>query len=318
MSLEHSYIRSFALAAICWAAALPAFAAAGADTILAENSKEVVRLSEFEIELLRVPAEMRDEFVSNRKRVGDLLAQMLLRKTLASEARAAKLDQKPENAGRMKAETERLLAQFRTAALDEQSGAQFDQKLAQYQARAREVYLVERDKFRTPAEVSASHILFDAKKRSSEEAKKLAEQARARIAAGADFKVVAVEVSEDPSVATNGGALGWFTAEKMDPAFSKAAFELKAVGTLSEPVQSQFGWHIIRLDGRKESTIPPFEEMRDRIVADMRTKYIEQQRETTINAIRSDPTNAINEPALEEIVAKARAGRPTTPKPATP
>jgi len=292
-------------------------AAADADPILAENSKEVVRLSEFEIELLRVPPELRDEFVTSRKRVGDLLAQMLLRKKLVSEAKAAKLDQQPETVGRIKAETERLLAQVRVAALDEQSGAQFDQKLAQYQARAREIYLVDRDKFRAPEEVSASHILFDAKKRGSDEARKLAEQARARILAGADFKGVAVEVSEDPSAKTNGGALGWFTADKMDPAFAKAAFGMKQVGALSEPVQSQFGWHIIRLDGRKESTVAPFEQVRDQIVADLRARYVDEQRDAFLGRIRNDPANTINEPVVEQLVAKARTGKPGLAKPAS-
>src|SRR4030095_8212457 len=108
---------------------------------------------------------------------------------------------------------------------------------------------VDRKSFTTPEQVSATHILFDTKKRSSDEAKKLAQDTRAKIAAGADMGKLAKELSDDAS-AQNNGALGWFAKKDMDPAFGEAAFALKNTGDVSEPVLSQFGWHIIRLDGR--------------------------------------------------------------------
>jgi parvulin-like peptidyl-prolyl isomerase len=233
---------------------------------------------------------------------------MLLRKTLANQAKAARLDEDPANAARLRADNQRLLAQFRLVSVEKTAAVEFDEKLALHQSRAREVYLVDREKFRVPEEVSASHILFDVKKHSSEEARKLAERARARVAGGEDFSTVAREVSEDPSAAKNGGALGWFKRETMDPKFSQAAFGLKETGAISEPVLSQFGWHIIRLDGRKDATIPPFESVRDQIVADLRARHIQQARDAVLEKIRSDPNITLNEPVLDQIVAKARGG----------
>jgi peptidyl-prolyl cis-trans isomerase C len=297
---------------VCCAPAI----AAEPDPVLARNATHTIRQSEFELELERVPPHLRDEFLSNRVRVGDFISQILIRKTLASQAEADKLDQQPVNAARMKIERERLLAQFRIAAVDEQATAEFNRNLAQHEIRAREIYTVDREKYRTPVEVSASHILLDTKRRSSDEARRLAEAARARITGGADFSVVAREVSEDGSVAMNGGALGWFTRDKMDPRFAAAAFAMNQVGAVSEPVQSQFGWHIIRLDGRRESKILPYEEVRDRIVAELRAKYVDEQRDKVLAAIRNDPASALNEPALEEIVSKARAGRSGNRQPA--
>jgi len=284
--------------------------AADADPVIASNSVAEVRLSELQSEIdNRVPKDMRAEFVSSTKRVGDLTAQILLRRTLSQQAKAAKLDQQPANATRLQLDVERALAQFQVSAIDQKATAEFDAKLAQYTARAREIYLAERDRFRTPEEVKASHILFDGRKHGSDDARKLAEQARARIVAGADFATVAREVSEDPSVGNNGGDLGWFTADKMVPQFSKAAFAMKTIGSVSEPVQTGFGWHVIKLEGRKGGTVKPFDEVRDEIVAELRAKYVEEQRDVALNRIKDDPKTTFNEAALDDYVGRTR-GKP--------
>ena len=70
--------------------------------------------------------------------------------------------------------------------------------------------------------------------------------ARKRIVGGEKFAKVASEISQDPGSAKSGGDLGFFTRGSMDPAFEDAAFSLKT-GTISEPVQSTFGWHIIEV-----------------------------------------------------------------------
>jgi hypothetical protein len=73
-----------------------------------------------------------------------------------------------------------------------------------------------------------------------------ADEARARIEAGEDFAAVAREVSTDTATAPNGGDLGWFTREEMVPAFADAAFSLP-VGEVSQPVASEYGWHLIEV-----------------------------------------------------------------------
>ena len=272
------------------------------DAAVAQNSVTTITRAEFEAELLRIPPEMRAEFVASNKRVGDLLFQMLLRKTLASQAKAAKLDADPVSAARVTNEVERMLAQLRVAEVEEKATAEFEAKRASQIARARELYVADRDRYRAPEEVSASHILFDSKKHSSEEARKLAIDARARIVAGADFNAVAKQLSEDPSAQENAGRLGWFTPERMDAAFSRAAFALKQTGDVSEPVQSAFGWHIIRLDDRRPPRTRTFEEVQDEIVAGLKKAYVDQQREKVLGAIRGDPKNAINDSEVKSIV----------------
>ncbi|MGH7741573.1 MAG: peptidylprolyl isomerase, partial [Candidatus Eiseniibacteriota bacterium] len=105
------------------------------------------------------------------------------------------------------------------------------------------------DKFpKMPAQLRLSVIQIPVTADSSAVAqgKRAAVAARKRIVAGEKFAKVAAEVSQDPGSAKSGGDLGFFTRGTMDPAFEDAAFALKT-GTLSEPIQSTFGWHIIEV-----------------------------------------------------------------------
>ena len=101
-------------------------------------------------------------------------------------------------------------------------------------------------------EVHARHILLP----TEEEAKAALE----RIKKGEDFAKVATEMSKDP--AGDGGDLGWFSKDRMVPEFADAAFKLQP-GQVSEPVNSQFGWHIIKVEERRMKTFPPFEQVKE-------------------------------------------------------
>ncbi len=105
-------------------------------------------------------------------------------------------------------------------------------------------------------EVRARHILVE----KQDEAK----AALARLRKGEDFAKVAAELSKDPGSGKEGGDLGYFTKDRMVPPFAEAAFKLKA-GELSEPVQTQFGWHVIKLEDRRTRALPKFEEVKGEI-----------------------------------------------------
>lgn len=91
-------------------------------------------------------------------------------------------------------------------------------------------------------ELEASHILVE----SAEEAQAIYEEIRA----GGDFAAIATEKSQDPGSAAQGGALGWFSVGKMVQEFNDAAYALE-VGEVSQPVQSQHGYHIIKLTNKR-------------------------------------------------------------------
>lgn len=122
--------------------------------------------------------------------------------------------------------------------------------------------------FATPEVAHARHILVRVDEKASAEdqakAKARIEAVAARLKAGEDFAAVAKEVSEDPGSAVQGGDLGWFQHGQMVPEFDKAAFALKT-GEVSEPVKTQFGWHLILLEERKEAGQKSLDEVKDQI-----------------------------------------------------
>lgn len=116
-------------------------------------------------------------------------------------------------------------------------------------------------------EVHARHILVRAQA-GDEKASKAAEDkikaTIARLKKGEDFAKVAGEVSEDPSGKSNGGDLGYFTKEQMVAPFSEAAFKLEK-GQISEPVKTEFGWHVIKVEDKRFKTPPKFEEVKPQL-----------------------------------------------------
>jgi peptidyl-prolyl cis-trans isomerase C len=116
-------------------------------------------------------------------------------------------------------------------------------------------------------EVHARHILFRAPagdEKASKEAEDKIKAVIVRLKKGEDFAKVAAEVTEDPSGKANGGDLGFFTKEQMVPEFSEAAFKLED-GQISEPVKTQFGWHVIKVEEKRTKQPPKFEDVKSQI-----------------------------------------------------
>ena len=106
-------------------------------------------------------------------------------------------------------------------------------------------------------EVRARHILVEGE----DEAKAILEQLKG----GADFATLAKEKSKDPGAA-EGGDLGYFTKDQMVPEFADVAFKMYP-GQLSNPVKTQFGWHIIKVEDRRQRPVPEFDKIKDQIDA---------------------------------------------------
>ena len=117
-------------------------------------------------------------------------------------------------------------------------------------------------------EVHARHILFrvpDTKdEKASQAAEEKAKAALARVKKGEDFAVVAKELTEDPPGKQDGGDLGYFTKDQMVPEFSEKAFAMEK-GQVSEPIKTAFGWHIIKVEDKRQRKAPEFDAVRDQI-----------------------------------------------------
>jgi peptidyl-prolyl cis-trans isomerase C len=142
-------------------------------------------------------------------------------------------------------------------------------------AEAKDFYAKNPDKFMQGESVRASHILIMANEKSTEAEKKAArtkiEGVLKRAKAGEDFAALAKEHSQDGS-AQQGGDLNFFRRGQMVPPFEQAAFSLKP-GEISDVVETQFGYHIIKVTERKDAAAVPFEQVSARIV-----QFLKQQR----------------------------------------
>jgi peptidyl-prolyl cis-trans isomerase C len=126
------------------------------------------------------------------------------------------------------------------------------------------------DEFRTPETVQARHILIKVDKSATEEDKQKqkakAEEILGKIKGGGDFAKLAEEFSDDPGSKTKGGDLGSFAKGTMVPAFEEAAFSLKP-GEVSGLVETDFGYHIIKTEDKKEAVLEPYENIKDKVKA---------------------------------------------------
>jgi len=180
-----------------------------------------------------------------------------------------------------------------------------------------EFYRDNPENFEVPERVRASHILIgyegaenSTAERSAEEARTLAEEVLEKAKAeGADFAALAQEYSEGPS-AERGGDLDFFVSGQMVQPFEEAAFALQS-GEISDIVETQFGYHVIRVTGREEGREIPLEEVRENITAFLNNRnqqaavneYLGQLRSTAVieyAAGYQPPPRPVIEPPLPE------------------
>ncbi|MBI1194951.1 MAG: hypothetical protein GC138_03770 [Gammaproteobacteria bacterium] len=144
----------------------------------------------------------------------------------------------------------------------------------------KQLYADRQAEFGQPEQRHAHHILIevakDADEATVEKARKKAEALRKKILGGASFEKVARKESADTGSAQSGGDLGFFERGMMTKPFEDAVFSM-AKGDLSEPVRSEFGFHVIRLDDVKKAAVKPFEEVRGRLLRDYRSSKAEDE-----------------------------------------
>jgi peptidyl-prolyl cis-trans isomerase C len=187
----------------------------------------------------------------------------------------------------------RKLTYTRTKLLMEQY-LQSEAKAAVTDAEMRKVYDEAIAQVKSEPEVHARHILVE----TEDEAKAVV----AELKKGADFAELAKTKSKDPGSA-DGGDLGYFTKDQMVPEFSEVAFKLEK-GALSEPVKSQFGWHVIKVEDKRNRQPPEFDKVKDQL-----ENYLVRRSQTTlITKLRA-------EGKIERVGAPAP---PATPAPAAP
>ncbi len=225
--------------------------------------------------------------LQGKAREAYLLDYLIDGQLIVQKAIADKLDQDPE--------FPKKLAYFREKLLMESVLGKLSKEAASEEA-MKKTYDEAAGEHKSETEVHARHILV------ATEAD--AQAALKRIKAGEDFAKVAKEVSKDPG--SEGGDLGWFTKDRMVPEFAEAAFKLES-GQVSDPVKSQFGWHIIKVEGKREKPFPSFDEVKDQVA-----RYVVQKAQSDlIVKLRKDAKIERLVPAAPE----AEAPKPAPPNP---
>jgi len=153
---------------------------------------------------------------------------------------------------------------------------------------ARKHYEAHIDRYTEPEKVKARHILIKAEGGGDEEeaekrASELAEKAREE---GADFADLAREHSEGPS-AKKGGDLGYFARERMVDEFADKAFSLK-IGEISDPVETKFGYHVIKREGHKEADRASFESVKQEIITNLERKELRNAVDALVQNLREE------------------------------
>lgn len=197
-----------------------------------------VALEDLLTQLPNVPEEKRMEIAV------DFLIEV---KLAAQAAKKARIDQSPDFTLKMNYAKDRILMERLFAA----EGGK-----ATGEAAVKKFYDEQVAKLTPVEEVRARHILVEGE----DDARKI----HARVKGGEDFAKVATETSKDPGSGKGGGDLGYFSKDRMVPEFAEAAFALKP-GEISAPVKSQFGWHVIKLEDRRNRPAPAFAEVKDRL-----------------------------------------------------
>lgn len=209
----------------------------------------------------------------------------------AKAAEAAKVAEKPEFVRRLAYFRDKLL-------LDEYLDDEVKKSVTP--EAVRKLYDDTAKTLKPEEEVRARHVLVE----NEDEAKKIA----ARVKGGEDFAKVAGEVSKDPGSKTDGGDLGFFTKERMVAPFAEAAFKMQP-GQVSDPVKSQFGWHVIRVEERRAKAAPSFDEMKEQIESYLTRKA---QQEIVLKLRQAAKIERLDEPAKAD--ANPAPAKPAEPK----
>lgn len=274
--------------------------------VMAEVNSGTITTGDFERELKNLPEYLKAMADTPQGRK-EMLDTMVIRELILQQASKDGLDKGPEIQEKLQDIKKRLIVESFLKKKVESESVVSEEDMKKF-------YEQNKDKFKSGEQLKASHILVKTEK----EAKDIL----AQIKAGGNFEELAKKNSADSSSA-KGGDLGWFGKGSMVPAFEKAALALKE-NQVSEVVKSDFGYHIIKLTGKRAAGIRPFEEVKDQIKGaimptkqqEVFQKIKEELKKTAKINVKEDVLNSVGSKKEEQ---KTGDKKPVeTPKPTTP
>ena len=275
--------------------------------VLAEVNSGSITTGDFDRELKNLPEYLKAMADTPQGRK-EMLDTMVIRELILQQAAKDGLDKGTEIEDKLQDLKKRLIVESFLKKKVEVESKVSDEDMKKF-------YEQNKDKFKSGEQIRASHILVKTEK----EAKDIL----AQLKSGGNFEELAKKNSVDSSSA-KGGDLGWFGKGSMVPAFEKAALALKE-GQISDVVKSDFGFHIIKLTGKRPAGIRPFEEVKEQIKgAIMPTKQQEvfqkikdELKKTAKITIKEDVLNSVGgkkEETKADEKKPAEASKPAAPE----
>ena len=263
-----------ALLLVAASLALVPFPAAADDPVIARVNGVDIKQSDLDFAATDVGPRLDNYTPQDRKMV--LLQYVIENELMAGAGQTDQLDKTDSFPGRAAYHQRRALrdaffdAKIGDAVTDADAKKVFDDKIGQ---------------LKPEQEVRARHILVE----TEAEAKEIAE----RVKKGEDFAALAKEKSKDSGA--EGGDLGFFSRGQMLKPFEDAAFALD-VGAISDPVQTQFGWHVIKLEEKQDRPLPSF----DQVKIAIRSQLVQQKAQEVVSGLRDSAKIEVVDPELKK------------------
>jgi peptidyl-prolyl cis-trans isomerase C len=269
--------------------ALVSLPARADDPVVARVNGVDIKQSDLDFAASEIGPRLGSLEANDRRRV--LLQFVIENELMASAAKQNSLDQQPNFADRVKYHERRAL---RDAFFDE------DITNAVTEEDAKKIYDEKISQVKPEQEVHARHILVG----TEDEAKAVIQ----RLNNGEDFAKLANELSKDKNA--DGGDLGFFTRGQMLKPFEDAAFALEP-GQISAPVQTQFGWHVIKVEEKRDQKLPTFDQLKQAIMAQL----VQQKAQQIVTDLHDKATIDILDPNLKKAMDDAAAAGDAPPGP---
>lgn len=274
--------------------------------ILGQKAKPLARVGPQELTVAELkavldaqPEEVRQRLLTNPKQLEEFLKAEAERKALLAEARKAGVDKRPEVAVLIqRAQEQVILDAYLGPRVVLPQGFPTEEEVTAYYNKNKERFLVSEQVhlstiFLLVLPAWAGDKALEAKIQA--EAASISAQARKT---GADFAELARRNSQDRPTAERGGVVGWATADQLLPELARVAFTLKP-GEVSDPIRTQLGYHVLRVNDRTPAFQRPLAEARGEVIQLLQNEYRTRKEREVIEAVVKQRPISLDGPALE-------------------
>ena len=268
------------------------------DDVLARQGGVTLTQGELDAQFSKIPSNYRLAFIRDGERVSDMVQNLLRGKLVAADARANQFEDQKLVSLRMQSAAEKELAEAWALEITETAPD------ADYKTLAYEHYLANPDEYMSEHIVDVSHILISRELRDEAEALELVNSLRRQLDDEPGlFEAMVMEHSDDPSKVNNKGRFPRMKKGEMVKPFELAAFSLENSGDISEPVETDYGYHIIVMNNNFPPRLQAFEDVQDDAMAQAKERYLTSYRAKYLGRLLSQPIT-IEEGALDAMVRR--------------